>query len=576
MNRMRRRWTGLAVAVLAVAATRASGYVSAFPNIDDFKDGLDVNAYLGATQFYDAGFTGSSAVVANVEAGLIWSGHESLGHVARNVVGMNANGAIDRHATWVGLVLAGRPTAGGGEYQRGIAHGATLWSGAIATNWVGNPFTRAFNYSVTSLVTGYRGVMFDADAAGRTADVINSSYSDGSDPEAARYGDYSRAIDAMALLSGKVVVCSGGNNGPSGVSGAPGSGFNVIAVGSLGNDLDLVPYDRVSTFSSRGPQAIYIPSISRPIYGTAGHGTVIPAARGVIDILAPGENIVTAFYTGTTGGNAGGLDPTPGQNDRYTNGISGSSFATPSVAGGATLVVDAARQSFGANTRATDGRAVKAILLNSADKNASWSNGQTTINGVITTTQALDFAAGAGRMNLGKAYDQLLAGTTDVSGEVGGTVAAIGWDVSTVDEGVPNDYAITGMLSQGLTLTATLAWFVDRTIDFAAVTDADDNAATAEVSFDDLTLQIWRGTNTPMLVAESRSAYNEVEHLHFALPTTDAYTLRVLWAGEVWDLVGDDNRTTYGLSWAVVPEPASAFVLLTITATTRRRRPRGR
>ena len=100
--------------------------------------------------------------------------------------------------------------------------------------------------------------------------------------------------------------------------------------------------------------------------------------------------------------------------------MSGTSFAAPVVAGGATLMADAARAKLGNDTQALDGRVIKATMLNSADKlhfgsfSDNWTNGQNSYvsgSGLITTTQALDYAMGAGSLNLDKAYDQRSRGS---------------------------------------------------------------------------------------------------------------------------------------------------------------------
>lgn len=106
--------------------------------------GLSINDFVGATRFYDEGYNGSRAVATIVEAGSIWNGHESLGHVSNffdatetflaNGVDSGQLGEFDRHATWTGQVLGGR-TDVNSEFQRGIAYGADLWSGAIATQY---------------------------------------------------------------------------------------------------------------------------------------------------------------------------------------------------------------------------------------------------------------------------------------------------------------------------------------------------------------------------------------------------------------------------------------------------------
>src|SRR6185369_13911310 len=83
-------------------------------------------------------------------------------------------------------------------------------------------------------------------------------------------------------------------------------------------------------------------------------------------------------------------------------------------------------------------------------------------NGVIVTTQALDYAVGAGALNLNRAYDQYLTGDTDLPGLTGGNVHGSGWDYGKVIAGSPNDYNFTMSLSAGEQLTATLDWMIHR------------------------------------------------------------------------------------------------------------------
>ena len=74
-----------------------------------FTGAYDLNMLLGADRFYNAGLTGTNAVMANIEAGYIWNGHETLTHVAYIPTSGGAAGEVDRHATWVGGVMGGRP-----------------------------------------------------------------------------------------------------------------------------------------------------------------------------------------------------------------------------------------------------------------------------------------------------------------------------------------------------------------------------------------------------------------------------------------------------------------------------------
>jgi hypothetical protein len=224
---------------------------------------------------------------------------------------------------------------------------------------------------------------------------------------------------------------------------------------------------------------------------------------------------------------------------------------------------------FGPSTKGVDGRVVKAVLLNSADKIAGWNNGQmVTGSGVIFTTQSLDYASGTGAMNLNRAFDQLTAGTTDVPGLGGGPVQTIGWDYGRVHFDGVSDYPITSQLLAGSTLSVTLDWFVSRTIDLST-------NATQENIFNDLDLQVWKavGGVATTLVASSNSQYNNVEHLYFQLSTDDFYLLRVVFTGNNWNFSGEPTSNLdedFGLAWddiPVVPEPSSLVLLLTGAGT---------
>jgi len=119
-----------------------------------FTGAVDLNPFLGATRFYNAGYTGTRAVMANVEAGYIWNGHESLTQVGLIPTSPGALGEFDRHATAVGMLMGGR--LGGsnpGEYQVGLAPDAQFFSGAISQGWVGARFTASFNYDPSSIST---------------------------------------------------------------------------------------------------------------------------------------------------------------------------------------------------------------------------------------------------------------------------------------------------------------------------------------------------------------------------------------------------------------------------------------
>jgi hypothetical protein len=544
----------------------------------------NVNLLLGAQRFYNAGFDGAGAVMANIEAGYIWSGHETLGHVQQIPTSPSALGELDRHGTWVAMVMGGRPTVNDAshDYQRGMAPGAQLFSGAIATGWspspVGTPrYSGSFFLSFSSLSTlGPYRAAFITGLTGpngtRTADVINSSYAfDLGSSTLTGTDNLTGTFDALINENPRTLLTwAAGNTQPPGSGAGPNkvvsaaSGYNNMSVAALdpsGGALD-VP----SQFSNGGPN-----DYSDPFHFAA-------ATRQVIDIAAPGRNFSTAYYGGETGGNSpvlgGAANGPAGGPDFYTQNVSGTSFAAPTVAGGAALLYDAAHTLLAATPDARDARVMKAVLMNSADKTPGWNNGQVAQpNGGVVTTQGLDNRVGAGRMNLDTAFDQFLSGTADVTGTGQGSLGMVqrtGWDFGLVAQGTDNDYLIGATLLAGTKFNATLDWFRDRQTIGAT--------SFRELSEDNLDLQLWEavGGIATNLIAESKSTYNNSEHFSFNLPKTAQYLLRVHWTSELFDMVSDANSEHYGLAWAAVPEPGTIMlaicaVFVAVACTSRRR-----
>ena len=310
--------------------------------------GTNINTLVGADAFYSHGYTGTNAVIANIEAGHIWSGHETLTHVLQIPNNPSALNEFDRHATWVGMILGGRQGgANPGPYQEGLAPDAQLYSGAFAAQWNGQRGVAGFTPVNAAIFDQYRRA-FDTgvNAAGRRADVINSSWasvdaSNGSDTVAI-------ALDGFANTDTHTLfVAAAGNAGPGpDAVVSPAAGYNNMSVAALGPN---TPYDRPASLSSGGPN-----DYADPINGTKNN------ARQVVDIAAPGQNLSSAYYGGETGGNGttdnpavSGPGPTGlpsgalGGPDFYTRGLlNGTSFAAPTVAGGAALLYDAAYSVF--------------------------------------------------------------------------------------------------------------------------------------------------------------------------------------------------------------------------------------
>ncbi len=547
--------------------------------------GGNVNNIVGADTFYANGITGQGTKTANVEAGHIWSGHETLAHVSQyshdagawddpGTVGNQTSDLFDRHATWVGMTIGGRN--GGstqGTYQTGIAPNTDLKSGAIASAWSGNAFATSFNFSGNSFTTPYAAYF-------GTADVINSSWG----------GTDTRGISGFAVAldqfpSSTFVVSAGNSADPdnnpntlpvTNTVGAPGSGYNAITVGALQNNGSNV-YNAVADFSSRGPQDFGWTDSNGNIFGCN-------ACRAAVDIASPGTNLTAAYYGGATGGNNPSLAGSPsgvaGGPNFYSLSVAGTSFASPIVAGGAALLDSASYNTpaLAGNAASRDARVIKAVLLNSADKIPGWTNGQVAHpngNGGVQTFQSLDYNSGAGALDLTKGYSQYVtAGTRDVPGTPSGNqgpVSPVGWDFGQVVSGIDNIYPINQPLLGGSFLTVTLDWFRERTFNVAQQTISEVGQADLDLSIRDMA--------TGNLISESFSGVNNTEHLYFPLPRTSTYQIEVRFFGTIFDFSGALTSEQYGLAWSAtaVPEPTSVALLaisLVVFVGRKQRRPR--
>jgi len=503
-----------------------------------------VNDLVGWRPYANAGFLGSSTVVGNIEAGHIWTGHEVF---ARNPAVTNgfiaysnahALNELDFHATMVGHVLAGSGFNGTGYTLLGIgmAPEATVLSGSVATSFSTNNIGR-FTTSYSSIVTPYRAFMTGEGVP--RADVINSSWG-GADPAAA--SPEAVALDGLAAQNpNSAVVASAGNDGATQV-GWPGSGFNVITVGALGGNSFMSP----AAFTSRGLVDFYNPVT----------GVVTSNARVAANISAPGEHFYLAAYLGNQGAipaAAPGLVQQPPPTDLYFVDVPGTSFSSPTVAGGLAVLKDVANRDLFWNlnglTNAQDTRVTKSVLMAGALETFGWDNSQAmSTNGAIVATRALDSATGAGAMDMVRAGDAYFFGTRDVSGSGGGAISSQGWDFGEVTLGGRNDYIFNGVFGQAVELTVSLNWFAGRAFDM-------DTNLGSNLSFADLNLEVWELSDGAFssLVASSESIFNNSEYLRLDLTGDKTFGLRVNFNGMVFDQTGGVTSESYGLAWLAKP-----------------------
>lgn len=569
---------GLLLLVHASSPT-AYGLVSSYGGTNAFN-GIYINQAIGADAFYQDGFFGQNATVANIEAGLVWNGHESLlGRVTQQIFHPSITGQVDWHATMVGQAIAG---SGQYTYQDGIAPQAQLWSGAIATNWTteGGDYSNSFSISGNSLIHPYYTAMV-AGIGGNRADVFNSSWGF-TDPSGS--DDITIALDGMMRSSGVIGVFSAGNSGPgANTVGGPSSGYNGITVGALTNTSTRPIYDQVASFSSRGGSDAFHPVTNQ----------TIPGIRATVDIVAPGDNLTLAFYGDVTGGHIAGTDPTNGSGQFYIPNMAGTSFAAPIVAGAAALMVDAGKL-YGVEEM-THALVIKSTMMAAATPTQGWNNGQTVDgNGVIRTTQALDLAAGAGALNLEKAHSIYLGNsqligpsmyfasdtnTMGIAGVTGGVdLETHGWDYGQIQSGA-NLYTLAGTIQAGAQFSAVLTWYAARGFDVALGTVSDD-------SLSNLSLELWLldQVDGDRLVGRSESPWSTSEMLRFTIAETGAYQMRVVWDGLTYQTnPSSPTLTDYGLAWsfdsasAISAVPETSTVALTAWALVfvfHRRRPR--
>ncbi|MFJ5304624.1 S8 family peptidase [Streptomyces sp. NPDC088350] len=253
---------------------------------------LDVSVpQIGAPDVWKAGFDGKGVKIAVLDTG-VDTGHPDLaGKIAESESFVPDEGIQDGfgHGTHVASILVGSGAASGGRYK-GVAPGAELAVGKVLDDT---------GHGQESWIIA--GMEWAADSGAKIVSMsLGGTASGSSDP-------LSETVDRLSASTGTLFVVAAGNAGPSDETiGTPGIADSALTVGAVDKS------DHLASFSSRGPRL--------------GDSAVKP------EITAPGVNITAARAAGTTMG-------TP-VDDYYTT-ASGTSMATPHVAGTAALVAQA-------------------------------------------------------------------------------------------------------------------------------------------------------------------------------------------------------------------------------------------
>ncbi|NUT35729.1 MAG: S8 family serine peptidase [Hamadaea sp.] len=241
---------------------------------------------IGAPQAWGAGLTGRGVTVAVLDTG-VDTGHPDLaGKVTASVTFTDGPATDDvGHGTHVASIIAGSGVASGGRLK-GVAPDANLVSGKVCD---------ARGCPDSAILAGMHWAAVD-----QRADVVNLSLGG---PDGPGVDPLEEAIGTLSAQYGTLFVVAAGNEGRAATIESPGSADAALTVGAVDRS------DTLAGFSAQGPRI--------------GDDAVKP------DITAPGVGIVAARAAGT------GMD-TP-VDDSHT-AASGTSMATPHVAGAAALV----------------------------------------------------------------------------------------------------------------------------------------------------------------------------------------------------------------------------------------------
>ncbi|WP_328534084.1 S8 family peptidase [Micromonospora zamorensis] len=289
---------------------------------------LDRNlGHIAAPDAWKAGWTGRGTTVAVLDTGADFTHPDLVGRVAdRADFTAEGGDAVDHngHGTHVASTIAGTGAAAHGQ-RRGVAPDAKLVIGKVLDDHGSGADS---------------GIIAGMEWAATRADVINMSLG-GSDPDDGN-DPLSLAVDGLSRSTGALFVIAAGNSG--GAISSPGSAASALTVGAVDRN------DKLADFSSRGP--LVTSNVAKP------------------ELVAPGVDIVAARAAGTNL-----QDPI----DRYYEAISGTSMASPHVAGAAALLAQRHPDWTGAQ--------LKAALVGAADP----------LSGVDA------YAVGAGRLNAARA-----------------------------------------------------------------------------------------------------------------------------------------------------------------------------
>jgi subtilisin family serine protease len=239
---------------------------------------------VGAPTMWEAGYRGAGTTVAVIDSGVDEQHPDLAGReiAEKNFTDQPDNVDSNGHGTHVASTIAGTGATSDGKY-RGVAPEASILDVKVLDASAGGQDSQII-----------QGMQW---AAEQGATIANMSLGAWDGPET---DPLEEAVTTLSAQYDILFVIGAGNDHPYGHINSPGSAEAALTVGAVDKQ------DALAPFSSRGP--------------VTGSNAVKP------DITAPGVSIVAAKTTAGTGENPGYV------------AISGTSMATPHVAGAAALM----------------------------------------------------------------------------------------------------------------------------------------------------------------------------------------------------------------------------------------------
>ncbi|KOV63750.1 S8 family peptidase [Streptomyces sp. MMG1121] len=244
---------------------------------------------IGAPTAWKAGYTGKGVKVAVLDTGVDTRHPDLKDQVIASQNFTSAEDAADHygHGTHVASIVAGTGAESGGKYT-GVAPGARILNGKVLDD--------SGSGDDSGILAGMEW------AAAQGADVVNLSLGG---PDSPGVDPLEAEVDKLSATKGILFAVAAGNDGPNSL-GSPGSADAALTVGAVDKQ------DKLADFSSTGPRV--------------GDGAIKP------DVTAPGVDITAAAAKGSV------IDQEVGEKPEGYLTISGTSMATPHVAGAAAIL----------------------------------------------------------------------------------------------------------------------------------------------------------------------------------------------------------------------------------------------